>query len=230
MSLIQKQIFQGVKNVKNCILTLNFTFLGQLGSLITSRHAFRSSWNFQKLMQVRYTWLKDISGCEHFLSKIQGFIKLQKKNHVECFFQFLMLNISSIKELLHKPSEIQWNITGTLPGKLKTKVSWAFPTICYPQKSQKCEKLLFWGILWGPGNQCGIQWFFMILWISESFSLYLLVKNSFNFKLGFFTYFEDTSGVIIRKNILRSDYHSARWYWCKKDQKNFLQTSHKICS
>ena len=30
-----------------------------------------------------------------------------------------MLNISSIKELLHKPSEIQWNITGTLPGKLK---------------------------------------------------------------------------------------------------------------
>ena len=28
-------------------------------------------------------------------------------------------------------------------------------------------------------------WFFMILWISESFSLYLLVENSFNFKLGF---------------------------------------------
>ena len=36
-----------------------------------------------------------------------------------------MLNISSIKELLHKPSEIQWNITGTLPGKLKRKISWA---------------------------------------------------------------------------------------------------------
>ena len=60
---------------------------------------------------------------------------------------------------------------------------------------------------------------FMILWISESFSLYLLVKNSFNFKLGLFTYFEYIS-----------DYHSARWYWCKKDQKNFPQTSHKICS
>ena len=40
---------------------------------------------------------------------------------MERFFQFLMLNISSIKELLHKPSEIQWNITGTLPGKLKRK-------------------------------------------------------------------------------------------------------------
>ena len=36
-----------------------------------------------------------------------------------------MLNISSIKELLHKPSEIQWNITGTLPGKLKRKIYWA---------------------------------------------------------------------------------------------------------
>ena len=66
----------------------------------------------------------------------------------------------------------------------------------------------------------------MISWISESFSLYLLVKNSLNFKLGFFIYFQYISGDIIRKNILRSDYHSARWYWCKKDQKNLPQTSH----
>ena len=36
-------------------MTLNFTVLSQLWSLITSRHAFRWSWNFQKLMQVRYT-------------------------------------------------------------------------------------------------------------------------------------------------------------------------------
>ena len=55
MSLILKWIFQGVKNVKNCIFTLNFTISGQLGRLITSRQAFRLSWNFQKLMQVRYT-------------------------------------------------------------------------------------------------------------------------------------------------------------------------------
>ena len=33
-----------------------------------------------------------------------------------------MLKIPSIKELLHKPSEIQWNITGTFPGKLKIKI------------------------------------------------------------------------------------------------------------
>ena len=43
------------------------------------------------------------------------------------------------------------------------------------------------GVLRGPGNQCGIQWFFIIFW---SFSLYLLVKNSFNLKLGFLIYFE----------------------------------------
>ena len=31
---------RGQKCKKNCILTLPFTFLGQLGSLITSGHAF----------------------------------------------------------------------------------------------------------------------------------------------------------------------------------------------
>ena len=78
------------------------------------------------------------------------------------------------------------------------------------------------------GIECGIPCFFMILWISESFSHYLLVKNSFNFKLGFFTYFEYISGGIIRKDISLSDYHSSRWYWCKKVQKYLPQTSHKF--
>ena len=92
--------------------------------------------------------------------------------------------------------------------------------------------IFFWGggyVPWGPGNQCEIQWFFMILRICKSFSLYLLVENSFNFKLDFFTYFEYISGGIIRKNILCSDYHGGRWKWFKKN-KNFLQTSHQIFS
>ena len=38
------------------------------------------------------------------------------------FFRFLLLNISSVKELLNKPSEIQRNISGALPGKLKRKI------------------------------------------------------------------------------------------------------------
>ena len=151
MSLIQKQIFEGVKIVKNCILTLNFTFSGQLESLITSRHAFRSSWNFQGLMQVRYT-------AGHFrLWKFsfqhQEVHKIVKKTHVEHFFQFLMLNISSIKELLHKPSEIQWNITGTLPGKLKRKIFWALSyKILPPEITKTWEIAILGGTLgaWEP--------------------------------------------------------------------------------
>ena len=57
-----------------------------------------------------YFGLKDISGCENFFSRSgasENCKKKQKKKHVECFFQFLMLNVSSIKELFHKPSEIQ---------------------------------------------------------------------------------------------------------------------------
>ena len=41
---------------------------------------------------------------------------------MECFCKFLMLNISSIKELLRKPLKIQRNITRNLPEKLKRKI------------------------------------------------------------------------------------------------------------
>ena len=113
------------------------------------------------------------------------------------FFQLLMLNISSIKELLHKPSEIQWNITETLPGKLKRKIYWAFSCkILSPEITKTWEIAIFWGTL---GAWDGI---------SESFSLYLLVRNNFNLKLGFFTY-PILQGVLSEKNILRQHYHSA---------------------
>ena len=170
MSLIQKQIFQGVKNVKNCFLTLNFTFLGQLGSLITSRHAFRLSWNFQKLMQVRYTSdLRTFQVVKIFFSR-SGVHNIEKKKH-GCFFQFFMLNISSIKELLHKPSEIQWNITRTLPGKLKRKFLGRYPKRYNPPEITKTQEIAILGILWWPGNQCGSQcflWFCEFLEISTS--------------------------------------------------------------
>ena len=137
-----------------------------------------------------------------------------------------MLNISAIKGLLHKPSKIHWNRTGILSGKLKRE-TWRgggggggrYYTRYYCLKSQNREKLLFLGgggVLWQPGNQFGIQCVFMILWISESFSLNLLVKNSFNFKLGFLTYFEYISSVIIRKDfyvqiaIVPGDIHAKK--------------------
>ena len=56
-------------------------------------------------MQVRYT--SDLRTSQKLSFQDQGAHKIAKKIHVECFFQFLMLNISPIKELLHKPSDIQ---------------------------------------------------------------------------------------------------------------------------
>ena len=55
-----------------------------------------------------YFRLKTNSGCEIFSFPRSGVHTIAKKTDVEqVFFQFLMLNISSIKELLHKPLEIQ---------------------------------------------------------------------------------------------------------------------------
>ena len=99
-----------------------------------------------------YFRLKDISGCENFVFKIRGFIKLKKKS-CAMFFQCLILNISSIKELLHKPSEIQGNITGTLPGKRKRKISWALSyKILPPEITKMWETAIFQGTLgtWEP--------------------------------------------------------------------------------
>ena len=48
-----------------------------------------------------------------------------------------MLNISSIKELSHKPSQIYRSIIGTLPGKLKTKISWALSYKILPPEITK---------------------------------------------------------------------------------------------
>ena len=134
----------------------------------------------------------------------QGVHKIAKKPMWNVFFQFLMLNISSIKELLHKPSEIQWNITGTLPGKLKRKISWTLSyRILPPEITKMWEIATLGGTLGAWEPMWNSMVFFMILWISESFSLYLLVKNSFNFKLGFFTYFEYISGGIKKHFTLR---------------------------
>ena len=84
-------------------MTLNFRFSGKLGSLITSRHAFRSSWNFQKLMQVRYT------------SNLRTFQVVKN-------FSILMLNISSVKELLY--TYIFWGTLGAWEPMWNFMVFW----------------------------------------------------------------------------------------------------------
>ena len=172
MPLLQKRIFVGVKYGKNCILTLNLTFSGQLGSLITSRHAFRSSQNFQKLMQVRYTSdLVTFQVVETFQD--QGVHKIVKKTCRMFFFQFLMLSISSVKELLHKPSEIQWNISGTLPGKLKREIPWALSyKILPPEITKMWEIAIFWGTLgaWEPICNSMVFYDFVDFWMFQPIS------------------------------------------------------------
>ena len=53
-----------------------------------------------------------------------------------------------MKELLHKPLELQWNITGTLTGKLKRKISWALSyKILLPEFTKPWEVAFFGGSL-----------------------------------------------------------------------------------
>ena len=98
-----------------------------------------------------YFWLHNISGCEKFLSKFRRFIKLLKKTHVKHFF-----SIFDVKYLFNKPSEIQWNITGTLTEKLKRNISWALSYKILPPEITKTWETAILGVLWGPGNQFGI--------------------------------------------------------------------------
>ena len=119
-----------------------------------------------------YFRLKEISGCENLFSKIRGFIKLKKKKHLEHFCQFLMLNIPSIKELLHKPSESQWNITGPLPGKLKKKLFWALSYKILPSEITKTREIaILWGYFGSLGTNVefnGFLWFCEFLKVSAS--------------------------------------------------------------
>ena len=117
-----------------------------------------------------------------------------------------------------------WNST----RKTRKKVFWALSyKILPPEITKIWEIWYFWVYFWGLGTNVefnGFVWFCEFLKVSAS------IKNSFNFEVGFFTYFEYISGAIIRKYILRSDYDSARWYWCKKDQKNLPETSNQFFS
>ena len=80
--------------------------------------------------------------------------KKKKKKPCGTFFSVLMLKIPSINELLHKPSEIQWNITGAFPGNLKMKIGHD-PTKYYPLKSQKKWGIAFY--LEGGGYFGGLE-------------------------------------------------------------------------
>ena len=70
----------------------------------------------------------------------------------------------------------------------------------------------------------GFVWFceFLKIWASI-FWLKTVLTLFFSLIL---IIFQGVSLIII----LRSDYRSVRWYWCKKDQQNLPKISHKIFS
>ena len=83
--------------------------------------------------------------------------------------------------------------------KTKTKIFWAlYYKILPPEITEMWEIASLEGTFgtWEPMFNSMVFYDFVNF---ESFSLYLLVKNSFNFKLGFFTCFEYISAGIIRK-------------------------------
>ena len=112
-----------------------------------------------------------------------------------------------------------WNST----RKTKKKNLLGFnPTTYYPLKPQKHEKLLFFlggGYFVDVGTNVEFNdfvWFceFLkvsgsIFWLKTVSSLYLLVKNSFNFKLGFLLILNLIQGALAEKKFL-TDYHSTR--------------------
>ena len=121
-------------------------------------------------------------------------------------------------------------MTGTLPGKLKRKfwVGFILQDIT-PWNHKNVRNCYIWGYFGGLGTNVelnGFLWFCKFLKVSASI---FWLKNSFKFKLGFSLILNILQGVSSEKNILCSDWHGARWYWCKKDQKKLSQTSHRIC-
>ena len=124
-------------------------------------------------MQARYTsnlWTFQV--VEIFFSRSGGSRNCKKTSCGLFFFQIFMLNISSIKELLHKPPEIQWNIkfseiNGNLMGfstrktKKKSLLGFILQDIT-PWNKSKHEKLLFFGYFRGLKTNVkfnGFLWF-----------------------------------------------------------------------
>ena len=86
-----------------------------------------------------------------------------------------------------------------LPGTLKRKISWALSyKILPPEITKTWEITILGGTLgaWEPMWN-SMAYDFLDFWKFQPLSF--LVKNRFNFKLGFFTYLEYISGGIIKK-------------------------------
>ena len=140
---------------------------------------------------------------------------------MECFLSlFLMLNSSLIKNLLHKPAEIQWNITKTLPGKLKRKISWSFFYKILPPEIPKMCKI-------ANVELHGFLRFYEFLKVSVSIfwlKTVLTLNYVFSLILSIFQRVSSGKTFYVQITIVPGDNDA------KKTQKNLPQTSHKFFS
>ena len=95
-----------------------------------------------------------------FFQRSRSLWNCKRKTMLNIFFQFFMLNISAIKELLHKLAKIQTNIAGALHRKLK-KNPWTLSYKILPPEITKMLEIPILGLLWGLQTQCGISLFFL---------------------------------------------------------------------
>ena len=132
----------------------------------------------------------------------KGVHKIAKKTHVERFSIFdvkYSFNKIIVTQTFRNP--VKFNKNSTRKTKKKNFLRCILQYIT-PWNHNNVRNCYSGGYF--RGLQTNVEFyfilFFMILLISEIFSLYLLVKMSYNFKLDFFTYFEHILGGIIRKN------------------------------
>ena len=113
--------------------------------------------------------------------------------NVKCFF-----NKRTVTSTFRNPVKCNWN--STRKTKKKNLMRFILQDIT-PWNHKNVRNCYSGGYFGDLGTNVEFNGFIMISWISESFSPYLLIKSSFNFKLVFFTSFEYNLGGIIRKNI-----------------------------
>ena len=144
MSLIKTKEISGRQELKKLHLTLNFTFSGQFGSLITLRHVLRWSWSFQKLMKVRRTSDFSVFQVWKFSFQDQEFINC-KNCPCRTFFSIFDVRyfFNTTTVTYRNPVKHNWNST----RKTKKKIAFFYPITPWNQKNVRI--CYFWGYFGG---------------------------------------------------------------------------------
>ena len=118
-----------------------------------------------------YFWLKDVSGCKNFLSKIRGFIKLQK-SPCETFFSICDVKYFFNKRTVTKTlrNTVKQNWTSTRKTKKKNFLGFILQDITH-WNHKNVRNCYFWWYSGGLGPNVefnGFLWFCEFLKVSAS--------------------------------------------------------------